>query len=199
MDLLASLSPNLVTYIVIPLLIMLARICDVTIGTFRIILVSRGERLYASLAGFVEVLIWIVVVGHVMSDLGGWLNYFAYAAGFAMGNYIGISLERKLAMGMVVMRVITNKPGDDLIEHLKQEYHGVTSIAARGVSGEVRLVLAVVKRKDIPYFLKIVKAHNPKAFVSVEDVRHLSETHLPPRTRKHAKINRRMKFSLKRK
>lgn len=178
---------------------MLARICDVTIGTFRIILVSRGERLYASIAGFFEVLIWVVVVSQIMGNLGGIINYVAYAAGFSMGNFIGISLERRLAMGMVVMRVITNKPADDLIECLKQEYHGVTSIAARGVSGEVRLVLAVVKRKDIPYFLQIVEKHNPKAFVSVEDVRLLSDTHKPPKTRKRNKVASNMKFSLKRK
>ncbi|MEA3392267.1 MAG: DUF2179 domain-containing protein [Candidatus Marinimicrobia bacterium] len=199
MDLLATLPPNIAQYLVIPLLIMLARICDVTIGTFRIILVSRGERLYASLAGFIEVLIWIVVVSQVMTNLGGWINYIAYAAGFAMGNYIGITLERRLAMGMVIMRVVTSKPADELIEHLKQEYHGVTSIAARGVSGEVRLVLAVIKRKDVPSLLRIVKNYNPKAYVSVEDVRHLSDTHLPPRTKDRNKINRRMKFSLKRK
>jgi len=199
MDLLATLPPNVAQYLVIPLMIMLARICDVTIGTFRIILVSRGERLYASLAGFVEVFIWVIVVSQVMTNLGGWINYIAFAAGFAMGNYIGITLERRLAMGMVIMRVISNKPADELIEHLKQEYHGVTSIAARGVSGEVRLVLSVIKRKDIPFFLKIVKNYNPKAFVSVEDVRHLSETHLPPRTKSRKNVIHRMKFSLKRK
>jgi uncharacterized protein YebE (UPF0316 family) len=199
MDLLATLPPNVAQYLIIPLLIMFARICDVAIGTFRIILVSRGERLYASLAGFIEVFIWVVVVSQVMTNLGGWINYIAFAAGFAMGNYIGITLERRLAMGMVIMRVITNKSADELIDHLKQEYHGVTSIAARGVSGEVRLVLSVVKRKDIPFFLKIVKNYNPKAFVSVEDVRHLSETHLPPRTKSRRNVIRRMKFSLKRK
>ena len=122
MDLLATLPPNLAQYLVIPLLIMLARICDVTIGTFRIILVSRGERLYASLAGFVEVFIWVIVVSQVLTNLGGWINYIAFAAGFAMGNYIGITLERRLAMGMVIMRVITNKPADELIDDLKQEY-----------------------------------------------------------------------------
>lgn len=195
MDFLSTLPPNLTQYLIIPLMIMIARICDVTIGTFRIILVSRGERLYASLTGFIEVLIWIVVVSQIMTNMGGWINYIAYALGFAMGNYIGITLENRLAMGMVVMRIITNKPADELIEHLKMEYHGVTSIAARGVSGEVRLVLAVVKRKDIPFFLKIVKNYNPKAFVSVEDVRHLSETHLPPRS----SVTHGMRFSLKRK
>lgn len=199
MDLFATLPPNLVQFLIIPLLIFSARICDVTIGTFRIILVSRGERLYASIAGFFEVLIWIVVVSQVMNNLGGILNYVAYAAGFAMGNFIGITLERRLAMGMVVMRVITDKPADELIEHLKQEYHGVTNIAARGVSGEVRLVLAVIKRKDIPFFLEIVKNYNPKAFVSVEDVRLLSETHLPPRSSGRQKLNTAFRFSLKRK
>ena len=197
MDFLASLPPNLVQYLIIPILIMAARVCDVTIGTFRIILVSRGERLYASLAGFFEVLIWLVVVSQVMNNLGGITLYVAYAAGFAMGNYIGITLERRLAMGMVVMRIITNKPADELIEHLKTEYHGVTNIAARGVSGEVRLVLAVIKRKDIPFFLKIVKNYNPKAFVSVEDVRYLSETHLP--SKEKSNLNQAFKFSLKRK
>lgn len=199
MDLLANLPPSLAHYVVIPLMIIAARICDVTIGTIRIILVSRGERGLASLAGFFEVLIWVVVVSQVMTNLGGWVNYVAYAAGFALGNFIGITIEGKLAMGMVVMRVITNKPADELIESLKLEYHGVTSIAARGVSGEVRLVLAVVKRKDVPYFLDLVKMHNPKAFVSVEDVRHLSATHLPPRTKARNKLNGRLKFSLKRK
>jgi len=107
MDLLTTLPPNLAQYLIIPLMIMFARICDVTIGTFRIILVSRGERLYASLAGFVEVFIWVVAVSQVLTNFGGLINYIAYAAGFAIGNYIGITLERRLAMGMVVMRVIT--------------------------------------------------------------------------------------------
>jgi uncharacterized protein YebE (UPF0316 family) len=186
-------------YLVIPFLIMTARICDVSIGTVRIILVSRGERLLASFIGFVEVLIWIIVVSHIIKDIGGWVNYVAYAAGFAIGNYVGITLENRLAIGMVAMRVITNKPGDELIEHLKQEYHGVTSINARGVHGEAQLVFAVIKRKDIPYFLKIVKNYNPKAYVSVEDVRTLSATHLPPRTTSKNTFMRKMLFSIKRK
>ncbi len=200
MELFTSLHPQLVHYLIIPLLIMFARICDVTIGTVRIIFVARGERILASMMGFFEVLIWIVVVSHIMKDINiSWINYVAYAAGFAIGNFIGITVERRLAMGMVTMRVITNKPADELIEHLKQEYHGVTNIAARGISGEVRLVFSVIKRKDIPLFLNIVKNYNPKAFVSVEDVRALSLTHIPPRTKARQMINRRMKFSLKRK
>ncbi len=199
MDVLEVFPPQLTRYLIIPLLIMLARICDVSIGTIRIIFVSRGERLLASVMGFIEVLIWIVVVSQIINNMGCWVNYLAYAAGFAIGNYLGITLENHLAMGMVAMRVITNKSADKLIENLKQEYHGVTSIAASGKSGEVRLLFAVIKRKDIPFFLKIVDKYNPRAYVSVEDVRTLSKSHIPPKTPNRQFISSRFRFSLKRK
>ncbi|MFO7840730.1 MAG: DUF2179 domain-containing protein [Fidelibacterota bacterium] len=199
MEVFEAFSPQVTQYLIIPLLIMLARICDVSIGTVRIIFVSRGERLLASMMGFLEVLIWIVVVSQIITNIGSWINYLAYAAGFAIGNYLGITLENRMAMGMVAMRVITNKPADNLIENLKQEYHGVTTIAAKGSSGEVRLLFAVIKRKDIPFFLEMVDKYNPKAYVSVEDVRTLSKTHLPPRTPNRQWINSRFRFSLKRK
>ncbi|MDD3715824.1 MAG: DUF2179 domain-containing protein [Candidatus Marinimicrobia bacterium] len=199
MEIFESIPPHIMQFVIIPLLIMLARICDVTIGTIRIIFVSRGMRLLASVMGFIEVLIWIIVVSRIITDIGGWINYLAYAAGFAIGNFVGITLENRLAMGMVALRVITNKPADELIDHLKQEYHGVTSIAARGVSGDVRLVFAVIKRKDIPYFLKIVNSYNPKAYVSIEDVRTLSKTHQPPEAVNGKSFTHRMRSSLKRK
>ncbi|MDZ7820765.1 MAG: DUF2179 domain-containing protein [Candidatus Marinimicrobia bacterium] len=199
MEVLEAFPPQLTRYFIIPLLIMLARICDVSIGTIRIIFVSRGERLLASVMGFIEVLIWIVVVSQIINNMGCWVNYLAYAAGFAIGNYLGITLENHLAMGMVAMRVITNKPADKLIENLKQEYHGVTSIAASGKSGEVRLLFAVIKRKDIPFFLEVVDKYNPKAYVSVEDVRTLSKSHIPPKTLNRQFISSRFRFSLKRK
>jgi len=199
MELFESIPPQILQFVVIPLLIMLARICDVTIGTIRIIFVSRGLRLLASVMGFIEVLIWIIVVSRIITDIGGWVNYLAYAAGVAIGNFVGITFENRLAMGMVALRVITNKPADELIDHLKQEYHGVTSIAARGVSGDVRLVFAVIKRKDIPYFLKIVNSYNPKAYVSIEDVRTLSKTHQPPESANDKSMANRMRFTLKRK
>lgn len=195
----SEMATVFLAYVGVPLLIMLARICDVTIGTIRIICVSRGMRMLASVCGFFEVLIWIIVIGRIIQDLSGWQSYVAYAAGFAIGNYVGISIENRLAMGRVVLRVITNRPADDLIEHLKQDYHGVTSIAAQGVNGEARLVLAVIRRKDIDYFLDIVNEHNPNAYVSIEDARHLSSTYFPPKENTHWHFAQRMRFSLKKK
>lgn len=201
MHLFATLPPALVNYLIIPVLIMLARICDVSIGTIRIIFVSRGERSLASVMGFFEVLIWAVVASHVLRPESLFIDYVAYAAGFALGNFVGISIERKLAMGIVSLRIITDKGADELIEHLKQEYHGVTSMAARGMSGEVKLIFAIIKRKDITHFTKLVKTYNPRAYISIEDVRTVSDTHLPPNRMGHKRATtlRRFRFSLRRK
>lgn len=199
MDFLQIISPNTLHMVLVPLLIMLARICDVTIGTIRIIFVSRGQKLLASVCGFFEVLIWIVVIARMFEEMGGTLNYLGYAGGFAIGNYVGITIENKLAMGMVALRVITSRPADELIDHLKLDYHGVTSMAASGVNGEVNLVLAVIRRKDVNYFLRIVNEHNPYAYISIEDVRHLSSTYLPPKSTAENKFAQRIRFSLKKK
>ncbi len=190
---------NVHFYFVTPLLIMLARICDVTIGTVRIICVSRGMRTISSICGFFEVLIWVVVISRMITGLGGWPSYVGYAAGFALGNFVGITIENKIAMGMVALRIITNRSADELISHLKLDYHGATSIAARSATGEVRLVWAVIKRKDVDYYLDLITQHNPNAYISIEDVRMLSSTYYPPRTTDGKIFNRRFRFSLKKK
>ena len=98
-----------VSLIIIPLLIFVARIFDVTLGTIRIILVSRGVKIPAALLGFFEVLIWLIAIGRVMQNLNNVSNYIAYAGGFAMGNFVGIYIENKLAMGLLSIRVVTAK------------------------------------------------------------------------------------------
>lgn len=167
------------TYLVIPILICLARIIDVTIGTVRIILVSKGAKKIAPLLGFFEVLIWLIAIGQVMQNLNNVVNYFAYAAGFAIGNYIGIMIENKLAIGMVVVRIITAADASKLIQFIKSENLGVTSIKAEGASGPVHLIFTVIKRSSLSKVIGKIKIFNPKAFYSIEDVRFVSEGVFP--------------------
>ena len=94
------------TFVVLPALIFIARVCDVTIGTLRIISVSRGYKFLAPVFGFFEVLIWIVVIGKVMQNLGNVFCYIGYAGGFATGNLVGIIIEERLAMGILLIRII---------------------------------------------------------------------------------------------
>mgnify|MGYP000860834366 FL=1 len=165
------MNPEIFTWVVLPGLIFLARICDVTIGTLRIIFVSKGLKLWASFFGFFEVLIWLVAIGQIMQNLNNVYCYIAYAAGFASGNFIGITIEEKLAMGVLIVRIFTTNEGTKLIDSLRASGFGVTSVDAQGGSGKVKIVYTVIKRKYLAEVVEIIKEFNPKAFYSVEEVR----------------------------
>lgn len=166
--------------VVIPLLIFLARIVDVSLGTIRIVFVTRGHKLLAMAVGFFEVLVWLLALGQIMQNLTSIENFIAYAGGFAAGNYVGLMIEERLAFGLVSLEIITRSDADELVERLSQLHIGVTTVAARGISGHVRIVYTVVKRKTLPRIIKIVQEMNPKAFVCVQDVRSVREGFFEP-------------------
>jgi uncharacterized protein YebE (UPF0316 family) len=170
---------NLFSYVVLPLMIFCARICDVSIGTLRIIFVSKGKRNIAPLLGFFEVLIWIIVVSRVMQNLDNYLTYIAYAAGFATGNYVGMILEERLAVGVQLIRVITHREGPELVRLLSAGGFGATIVDARGARENVALIYTIVPRNDLDKVLDIINNFNPKAFYSIEDVRATSEGIFP--------------------
>jgi len=173
------LSEPFFSWVILPILIFFARIADVTIGTMRIVLVSRGHKYIAPLLGFCEVMIWLVALTKIMKNLANPITYVAYGAGFAMGTYIGITLEERLAMGMCVVRIITGKEAHDLVKKLRNEGYGVTVIDAEGNSGEVSVFYSVIRRACLPGFVKIIKDYNPKAFYTIEDVRFVNEGYYP--------------------
>lgn len=166
--------------IILPILIFLARIVDVTFGTIRIIFVSRGLKWLAPIFGFFEIMIWLFAIGQVFSNLTNITYYVAYAGGFACGNFVGIWIEEKMAIGTMVVRIITKKDGIQLIEFLKTEGFGVTSIDADGARGKVKIVYTIIKRRDLQQVVGIIKRFNPRAFYSVEEVRSAAEGIFPP-------------------
>ncbi len=163
----------------LPLLIFMARICDVTIGTVRIIFVTRGRKLLAPLIGFFEILIWLLAIGKVMQNLNNIFCYIAYAGGFAAGNFIGIYIEEKMAMGTLVVHIVTGKDASELIENLRNSGYGITSMPAEGRAGRVHVIYTVIKRGDLKDVVATIKKFNPKAFYSVEDVRFVKEGIFP--------------------
>jgi len=167
------------TLIILPCLIFISRICDVSIGTIRIIFVSRGNKLLAPLLGFFEVLIWLVAIGRIMQNITNVGAYVAYAGGFAAGNFIGISIERKLAMGIVLIRIITKKDASELINALKYQGYGITNVVAEGNLGQVNVIFAVVKRFIIEDLIKLINRYNPNAFISIEEVSFANEEIFP--------------------
>ncbi len=162
-------------YVWLPLMIFAARICDVSIGTLRIILVARGQKAVAPLLGFVEVLIWIIAIGQIMENLDNWTCYLFYAAGFATGNYVGMVIEEKIAMGIVGLRLVTGKPADELISSLTENGYGLTHMDARGTVGPVHVLFITVSRKKLNELIDIINKFNPGAFYTVEDIRFVNQ------------------------
>jgi len=157
-------------WVVLPLLIFLARITDVSVGTVRLILVSRGFKYLAPIAGFFEVLIWILVIGQIMQNLTNPVCYIAYAGGFATGNFVGLLIAEKLSLGMVLIRVITQRPAGDLLERLRSRQYGVTAMDGQGANGPVQIVFTIVRRREARDVIELVKRFNPHAFYSIEEV-----------------------------
>lgn len=159
------------TWVFLPLLIFLARLVDVSLGTLRIIFLSRGRKYLAPLLGFVEVLIWITVVSQVVGGAQNIVAYLAYAAGFAVGNYAGMLIEEKLAIGTLVVRVILPQDGAELVDRLRMAGYGVTYVNGHGASGPVMLIYTVVMRKELSRVVVLIQEVHPKAFFTVEELR----------------------------
>lgn len=184
MDVPSLLDMNVYIWVILPVLIFLGRIMDVSLGTIRIIFIARNLRYIAPFIGFFEVMIWLLAVRQIMQ--GEHINiacFVAYSAGFASGTYVGMYLENLLSIGKVLIRVITNKDACDLVKYLRLAGYGLTCIDAEGATGPVEVVFSVVERHDIPKIVKIIERFNPHAFYTIEDVRFVSEDVVPFRAR----------------
>ncbi|NIM91799.1 MAG: DUF2179 domain-containing protein [Candidatus Aminicenantes bacterium] len=175
------LSSEIFKWIVIPLLIFMARILDVSLGTVRIIFVSRGLKYLAPLVGFFEVIIWLLAIRVIIQNLNNVACYIAYGAGFAMGTFIGLQIEKKIAIGNSIIRVITKKDATELIEHLREKDYGITSIDAQDLRGKVHVIYIIIRRHDIENVAGIIREFNPQAFYTIEDIRLVSRGIFPLR------------------
>jgi len=168
-------------WILLPLLIFIARVADVSLGTVRVIFITRGLKYLAPIVGFFEILIWLMAIGQIMRNLSNPLCYIAYAAGFATGNYVGILIAEKLSLGVVLIRVITSKEASELLEYLKSADYGVTSVDAQGSAGKVQVVFTIVRRREVASVVNLIKQFNPKAFYTIEEVGFVEEGIFPTR------------------
>jgi len=163
------------SYVVLPLLIFFARIADVSLGTIRIIFISKGFKLLSFIVGFFEVLIWLLAINQIWSDFSNPWLLLAYAAGFATGNYVGIYLDEKISIGNSMIRIIVIKNSKKLVNELKKNGYQLTVIDGHSADQniDVKMILVVVKRKELKNVLKILKKINPNSFFTIEDIRNV--------------------------
>jgi len=166
-------------WFVLPALIFCARILDVSIGTVRFILVARGYKYLAPLAGFFEVLIWILVIRQIFNNLNNPVCYIAYAAGFAAGNYVGMVMAEALSLGMVMVRVLASDDPTNLVESFSLYGYSVTTLQGKGIFGPTNVLFTIVNKKELPRIVRIIKDFNPEAFYTIEEVDSVSRTLLP--------------------
>lgn len=150
------------------LLIFSLRIVDVSLGTLRIGFLVRGQRSLAGLFGFFESLVWLIAAAQVLAHLDSPVKFLAYAAGYATGTMLGVSVEQWLAIGESIVRVVTPVGSPPIEDSLRNAGHYVTVLNARGRDGDVSVAFSVIPRRKIPQVLKLLKEVNPAAFVTFE-------------------------------
>lgn len=167
-----------------PLFIFLLRIGDVSIATLRLLSAVRGRKVVAAGLGFFEILIWILAIGTVVRHFSSPLLVIGYAAGFAAGTYVGITIEEKLALGLAEVRVISRGTGVEIAEALRSLGFAVTEILGQGREGRVEILYTIVKRRSLKRLSEEVERWDPDAFVVVEEPRSIQRGWLLSRRRK---------------
>lgn len=171
-----GISYEVFNYLVLPLLIFLARVGDVTLSTIRILFVMNGKRSIAPILGFFEALIWLLAIGQIISNVNNVWSYFAYAAGFATGTFVGMYIEEKLAVGRVVLRLISKKVTEGLMEFLHDNNFRYSILDGKGRMGKVNVMFLVVKREDLARLIEGINKHHPNAFYTIEGVKQVNES-----------------------
>lgn len=153
------------------LLIFGLRITDMSLDTLRLLFVVRGRRKIAWVLGFCQSAVFVIAITRVLSDLDNPLVVLGYAAGFATGNVLGITVEQRLAVGHIQLQIVSRRRGAAVARALRASGYGVTEISARGRDGTVKLLSASVLRRDASRARQIVHKVDEDAFITSEDVR----------------------------
>jgi uncharacterized protein YebE (UPF0316 family) len=147
------------------------RVTDMTLDTLRVLFVMRGRKAIAWILGFFQALVFVIAITSVLRDLTNPLNIIGYAAGFATGVVVGMTIEGRLAVGHVQMRIISSRRGPGIAEKLRDEGYAVTEIPARGKDGMVTMLNCSIQRRDTSQVQKMVDAVDQEAFITTEEIR----------------------------
>ena len=167
--------PQLWQYFILPAGIIMARLIDVSISTYRTILTIQGHKFTSATLGAVETFIWLVVIVTILQNVGGWVSYLAYSVGFGMGIYLGMWVEEKLAQGHVIIELITHKHPAELLEWLKDKKIRFTLLEPESNEGKSFMVFIPVTRKQAEKVIPILQTQHPRSFYTVASLKKAAE------------------------
>lgn len=168
-DLLSSNS------ILVYIIIFLGKIIEISLDTIRIVLINRGEKLKGAVLGFIVIVLWIFIVSAIINNLSqNYFKAFLYALAYAIGNYVGVTIEEKLAIGLSSIQIIVPMDmGDSLAHYLREEGYGLTVLDGHGFNNDKKVLILHIPRKRLNEALKKVKLKAPDAVIIVSDVKRL--------------------------
>ena len=170
-----GVTPAVFNYLLLPLLIFIARIGDVTFATMRVMFIMNGAKKIAPIVGFFEAIIWLLAIGQIMQNLNNFYSYLAYAAGFATGTFVGMYIEEKIAIGRMMVRIITRESTYELTEWLRVKGYRFNTVNAEDNEGDTNILFTVVKRSNLKALLAAIQYFQPEAFYTIEGVKKVSD------------------------
>nr|WKN35188.1 DUF5698 domain-containing protein [Tunicatimonas sp. TK19036] len=175
---------DIISYILLPVLIFLARVADVTVATVKLMFVVNNARRMAAILGFIEAFITIVALSRIIQDASNMPAFFMYAAGFATGTYAGMWIEEKMAYGSVLVRIISKNIPSALFTYLIEKQFRYSMVDANDQSGNTQVLFTVCKRNRLGTLLSNLEKIAPEALYTIEGVKQVSHELLPEQQKK---------------
>jgi len=166
-----SIDSPIFSWVILPFLIFVARICDQSIGTMRLIFVSKGFKHIAPILAFFESMIWLIAISQILNHLDNFVTFLAYGLGYATGNYVGMLLEERLSIGSVIIRIFSKEYIPEFIEVLQKHNYGYTIINAEGSTGELKVIFSIISRKYVSHLIEQINAIDKNTFYTIEEVK----------------------------
>lgn len=162
------------------LFVFFARMCDVSLGTIRTIMTVQGKTVIAFVLALFEITIWLLVVNTVLNQINEQPILIAfYSFGYATGNVVGILVERRLAFGIIILKLLTRSAGHEMAEFLRAKGLPVTVYAGEGMQGPISELYLACSRRKLRWILPEVKKIDPKVFYIIEQARDMSHALKP--------------------
>ena len=149
------------------LFIMSLRIIDVSLATVRTLMIMQGRVWPSGAIGFVESTVWVIAISFVVQNLNNPWNILGYAGGFALGNMIGIVIEKKIGLGFIQAYIVSLKKAGEIADLLRKKNFGVTKLPGEGSTGNVSILMILTLRKRQKELMKLVDHLDHTAFVSI--------------------------------
>lgn len=154
------------------IIILVAKVIEVALGTMRVILIGKGFRKPGTILAVFEILLWVFIASTVINGIQETpIKGVVYSVGFAIGVYIGSVLENKLAVGQILIHVITDEASSVNITHaIRSAGHGVTALDGKGMEGSRNVLMIFANRKNRQSIMRMVEDIDSKAVVVSNEV-----------------------------